>query len=62
MNLVTDDLPRDAFDFVHTRLVLMHIPQRDEVLARLCAALRPGGVLMLEEHDTISVSATATGA
>jgi SAM-dependent methyltransferase len=61
MNLVTDELPQGEFDFVHTRHVLVHIAERDAVLGRLCAALRPGGVLMLEEGDVSSVTA-ATGA
>jgi hypothetical protein len=32
------------------------------VLGRLCAALRPGGILMIEEQDAFPVTATATGA
>jgi SAM-dependent methyltransferase len=62
MDLVSDPLPGGEFDFVHTRLVLMHIPAREQVLGRLCAALRPGGTLMVEEHDGFPVLATATGA
>jgi hypothetical protein len=46
-------LPEAAFDLVHTRLVLVHIPQRDEVIPRLSRALRPGGILLLEEPDLI---------
>jgi SAM-dependent methyltransferase len=62
MDLVSDPLPRAEFDFVHTRLVLMHIPAREEVLGRLRAALRPGGILMIEEQDVFPVLAAATGA
>jgi SAM-dependent methyltransferase len=62
MDLTTDELPVAAFDFVHTRLVLLHIPGRDAVLRRLVAALRPGGVLLLEEDDIHPVLATAHGA
>jgi len=61
-DLVSDPLPAAEFDFVHTRLVLMHIPAREQVLGRLCAALRPGGILMLEEQDAFPVLATAAGA
>lgn len=50
-DVVVDALPEAGFDLVHTRAVLMHIPQRAEVLPRLVAALRPGGVLLLEEMD-----------
>jgi SAM-dependent methyltransferase len=61
-DLVNDPLPTGEFDFVHTRLVLMHIPAREQVLGRLCAALRPGGILMVEEQEAFPVLATATGA
>jgi SAM-dependent methyltransferase len=61
MDLAVDDLPRDGFDFVHTRLVLLHIPEREQVLGRLVEALRPGGILMLEEDDIFPVPATADG-
>jgi len=46
IDVAADELPRGAFDFVHTRHVLIHLPSRDEVLARLADALRPGGVLL----------------
>ena len=51
LDVVTDDLPEAAFDFIHTRAVLLHLPQRDTVLPKLVRALRPGGVLLLEEMD-----------
>jgi SAM-dependent methyltransferase len=51
LDVVTDELPEGAFDLVHTRAVLLHIAQRDDVLAKLVRALRPGGVLLLEEMD-----------
>lgn len=50
-DIVTDDLEKEAFDLVHARLVLEHIPDRDDVLPRLVAALRPGGWLLLEDYD-----------
>jgi SAM-dependent methyltransferase len=54
-NIVTDDLETDTFDLIHARLVLEHLPERDEVLRRLVAALRPGGWLVLEEFDWCSM-------
>jgi SAM-dependent methyltransferase len=53
-NIVTDPLPEGAFDLVHVRLVLMHLPERDAVLSRLCKALKPGGWLLDEEYDVLS--------
>jgi SAM-dependent methyltransferase len=54
-NIVTDQLPEATFDLVHARIVLMHLPERDAVLARLCKALKPGGWLLDEEFDVLSL-------
>jgi SAM-dependent methyltransferase len=61
MDLASEELPRAEFDFVHTRLLLLHVPERDAVLAKLAAALRPGGVLLIEEDDVNPVTSTAGG-
>ncbi len=53
-DVVRDPLPEQAFDLVHTRMVLIHLPERDDVLVKLAAALRPGGWLVCEEFDGIS--------
>jgi 2-polyprenyl-3-methyl-5-hydroxy-6-metoxy-1,4-benzoquinol methylase len=50
-DLVAGDLPESEFDLVHARLVLEHIPERDQVLDHLVRALRPGGALVLEDYD-----------
>ncbi|MFD8099880.1 class I SAM-dependent methyltransferase [Nocardia fluminea] len=62
LDLVTDELPVGAFDFVHTRFVLLHIAQRDIVLQRLGRALAPGGILLLEEGDGLGVLDEMPGA
>ncbi len=56
-NVVDAELPAGAFDLVHTRWTLLHIPQREQVLEKLAAALRPGGTLFLEEPDLLPVEA-----
>jgi SAM-dependent methyltransferase len=61
IDLSTDELEVGEFDFVHTRLLLIHVPAREEVLRRLVAALRPGGILMVEEEDIYPILGTATG-
>jgi len=43
--------PGGPFDLVHARLVLVHVPARDAALATMVAALRPGGVLLVEDAD-----------
>ncbi|MGB8650010.1 MAG: methyltransferase domain-containing protein [Mycobacteriales bacterium] len=50
-DLVAGDLPEAAFDLVHTRMVLEHIPERGQVLDHLVRALRPGGTLVVEDYD-----------
>lgn len=51
-NLVTDPVPDGPWDIIHARLVLLHIPERREILTRLAAALAPGGALVIEEWMT----------
>ena len=47
----TDPAPADGLDLVHARLVLTHVPRRDDALRSMVAALRPGGWLVVEEAD-----------
>ncbi|MFE3203525.1 class I SAM-dependent methyltransferase [Embleya sp. NPDC055664] len=49
LDLRTDTLPPRPFLGIHGRLVLLHIPERREILTRLVEALEPGGVLVLED-------------
>lgn len=46
-----DALPDNHFDIVHARAVLQHIEQREEVLAKLVAATKPGGWVILEDSN-----------
>ena len=48
-DITGDPVEQDAFDLVHARAVLEHLPSRGEVIKRLLTALRTGGVLMLED-------------
>ncbi|MBL7496924.1 methyltransferase domain-containing protein [Frankia sp. CNm7] len=54
LTVLRHDVTRDPapdggpFDLVHARFVLEHLPEREEVLDRLVAWLKPGGVLVLE--------------
>lgn len=50
-NIASDPLPEAAFDLVHSRLVLVHLPEREQALKRMVAALKPGGWLVDEEFD-----------
>ena len=50
-----DVLERDfeprAYDLVHARALLVHMPDPGRTVARLAAAVRPGGWLLIEEAD-----------
>jgi SAM-dependent methyltransferase len=52
---VHDALPEAKFDLAHARLVLLHIPERAAVLEKMIAALKPGGWLVIEDFDSVSV-------
>lgn len=51
-NIITEPLPEGQFDVIHARAVLQHLPTRHEVLAKLIAALKPGGAVVIEEMET----------
>ncbi|MEU8299939.1 methyltransferase domain-containing protein [Micromonospora sp. NPDC048909] len=47
----TEPPPGDAFDLIHARLVLLHLPERRHILRALAGALAPCGWLVVEEFD-----------
>jgi SAM-dependent methyltransferase len=50
-DIVNDQLDEGRFDLVHARLVLLHLPERLRALARMVAALKPGGWLLIDDFD-----------
>jgi SAM-dependent methyltransferase len=54
----SDPLPEFAFDLIHTRLVLIHVPQRQATIGRLVSALKPGGWLVVEDYDPMIIDRT----
>lgn len=54
-DITVDPLPEASFDLAHTRLVLGHLPKRDEALRKLVGALKPEGWLLVEEFDSLSL-------
>jgi ubiquinone/menaquinone biosynthesis C-methylase UbiE len=50
-NIVTDPLDEATFDVIHARAVVEHVADREQVLKRLVAALRPGGWMLIEDVD-----------
>jgi SAM-dependent methyltransferase len=60
-DIVEDDLETAHYDLVHCRFVLMHLADPLRALARMAAAVRRGGRLIVEEADSGSFgSADAT--
>ncbi|MFF9109960.1 class I SAM-dependent methyltransferase [Streptomyces sp. NPDC014805] len=51
LDVARDPLPEAAYDLVVARLVLQHLPSRDTALRKLVRALRPGGLLQIDEID-----------
>lgn len=47
----TVDLPAGEYDLIHARLVLMHLPERADLIKHLAGLLRPGGRLVLSDWD-----------
>jgi ubiquinone/menaquinone biosynthesis C-methylase UbiE len=54
-DITVDPLPEATFDLIHVRLVLVHLPEWEQVLRKLRAALKPGGWLVDEEFDSDSM-------
>ena len=57
-NVSADPLEQDGFDLIHARLVLEHLPRPEAVAAKLVAALRPGGWLVVEDYDVRTMAFT----
>jgi 2-polyprenyl-3-methyl-5-hydroxy-6-metoxy-1,4-benzoquinol methylase len=45
-NILTEDLPEAAFDIVHCRWLLHHLPTPEIAVERMIKAVRPGGWLL----------------
>jgi SAM-dependent methyltransferase len=54
-DIVVDALPPDRFDLIHARLLLCHLPEREQVMDRMIACLKPGGWLVIEDYDGVSL-------
>jgi SAM-dependent methyltransferase len=59
-NIISDPLPDAGFDLVHARALLTFLPEPERALAKMLAALKPGGWLLVEEPDYISGTADPT--
>jgi len=48
---ITESTPASDFDLVHARFVLTHLTNPAQALAHIRTALRPGGIIVLEDID-----------
>lgn len=48
-DVLTDNFPPESFDLIHTRALLVHTPERDDILHRMTSWVKPGGLLVIEE-------------
>ena len=55
-DIVRDPLPEAGFDLVHARLLLAWLAHPQAGLARMVAALKPGGCLLTEEMDFLTLA------
>ena len=60
-DILADGFPGDAYDLVHTRALLMHLPTREKLVGEMAAAVRPGGWLLVEDLDTFPLQHLAEG-
>lgn len=50
-DLRVEPLEQDAFDLVHSRMLVEHLTDRPALVEKLAGALRPGGWLVVEDVD-----------
>jgi trans-aconitate methyltransferase len=53
-DIMADVLPT-GFDLVHARWLVEWLPDKRLALERMAAALRPGGVILIEEPDFVTI-------
>lgn len=51
-DVLEDELEREAFDLVHARFLLEHLPRYREALTRMVDALDAGGWIVVEDVDS----------
>jgi len=50
------NLPRNAYDLVYCRFLLLHLPDPMACLREMLAVLKPGGILFVEDGDLASAT------
>ncbi len=55
LDLGQADFPPGSFDLIHARMVLSHIPARENILERAVQWLAPGGTILVEDYYFLPV-------
>lgn len=55
-------LPRDTFDLVYCRFLLLHLSEPAACLREMRAVLKPGGIIVVEDGDLASATSVPRGA
>ena len=58
-DITRDELPAERFDLAHARGVLEHVRDREAGIAKMVAAVRPGGLVVVEDPDWLVFDAQA---
>lgn len=56
-DILLDDVEEGAYDVVHCRALLLHLPEPALALRRMAGAVRPGGRLLVEDADYVTMVA-----
>ena len=57
LDILEDDIETDHYDLVHARFLLMHVSSPERALAKMVAAIKPGGWLLVEDGDYTNFAA-----
>jgi ubiquinone/menaquinone biosynthesis C-methylase UbiE len=49
-DIVNDVMP-EAYDFIYSRFVLIHMTEPVKIIRKLYDALKPGGILLMQDYD-----------
>jgi SAM-dependent methyltransferase len=55
-DITTTQLPRDSFDLVLARMLLLHLPDPAQACRQLVAAAAPGGSVIIQDADFTTVT------
>ena len=57
LDILEDEIEADNYDLVHARFLLMHVSSPERALAKMVAAIKPGGWLLVEDGDYANFAA-----